>query len=755
MTTGQEFEIPELPFDERYRLALDSAQLRDNLLRFQRSWRQDRDAAFARDAIDFEALRRELKAAKDEAIDHLPAYLEQFQRAAEAAGAVVYLARTCDDLNQYVLNLARRHRTELIVKSKTMVSEETELNHFLSHHGVTAVETDLGEWIVQLAHERPSHMVMPAIHKNKGEVGSLLSSATGQEVSRSDVAEQVRVARQELREAFLRAGMGISGANALVAETGTVMMITNEGNGRLVTSLPPVHVVLAGVEKLVPTVADAITQLRLLPRSATAQRLTTYVTWLTGPASAGKEMHIVLLDNGRTTMRQHPLMRDALRCIRCAACANVCPPYAVVGGHVFGYIYSGAIGLVNTPFHHGLEAGAGPQSLCVSCNACQTVCPVDIPLPRQILQVRAMEAVGDAPRRGVLHTPSRGGPPTRLPATKRAGLRLWRQERLADLALRTGAILQLPLTRGGSYFRLPPPLVGAALRRGPALLRSTSWRTLPALARQPFRDRWEAMAQQPTPVLKSSARGLRVAYFVQCLTDRLYPEMGEATVKLLRACGAEVVFPRGQHCCGLPALDSGDEQTARAMARRTIEVLEGEFLPDYVVSAAASCVVAIAHDFPHLFSGDPVWEERAERLAARTLDLLTFLDRVAQLEPGALADGPSGEPATYHFFCQSANVLALGDTPYRLLRDIRGLELRELPEASVCCGFGGSVSFDHPEMAEHILARKLESVDSTGARVLIADNPGCIMHLRGGMDASGRAIRVRHVAEVLAEPLNP
>jgi Fe-S oxidoreductase len=245
-----------------------------------------------------------------------------------------------------------------------------------------------------------------------------------------------------------------------------------------------------------------------------------------------------------------------------------------------------------------------------------------------------------------------------------------------------------------------------------------------------------------------------VAYFVQCLTDRLYPAMGEATIAVLRACGAEVTCPAAQHCCGLPAIDSGDKAIARSMARQTIKVLEtGD--PDYVVSGAASCVAAIVHDYPHLFADDPLWLARAERLAAKTLDLVSFVQDVAKLPPGCLAHRERSEPITYHFFCQSANVLKLGDRPYRVLRELCGLEVRDLPEAGVCCGFGGSVSFERPDMAKHILQRKLENVDSTGARVLVTDNPGCIMHLRGGADASGRTTRVLHIAEVLAEGLPP
>ncbi len=234
---------------------------------------------------------------------------------------------------------------KLIVKSKSMVSEEVELNHELEPFGIQVVETDLGEWIVQMGHERPSHIVGPALHLGRQQVGELLNKVLDKPVSLEDIPEQVRTIRDEIRPAFFEAGAGMTGANALIAESGTVMMVTNEGNGRLSGSIPPVHIVLAGIEKLVPTYDDAMTQLRLLARSATGQRMTVYTTFMTGPTH-GHEMHIVLVDNGRRMMRSMPEFVDALHCIRCGACSNVCPPYGEVSGHVFGHIYSVRLGLV-------------------------------------------------------------------------------------------------------------------------------------------------------------------------------------------------------------------------------------------------------------------------------------------------------------------------------------------------------------------------------------------------------------------------
>ncbi len=242
-----------------------------------------------------------------------------------------------------------------------------------------------------------------------------------------------------------------------------------------------------------------------------------------------------------------------------------------------------------------------------------------------------------------------------------------------------------------------------------------------------------------------------MAYFIQCVTDRFFPEMAEATVRVIEACGAGVVVPEGQHCCGLPAYDAGDRGHALAMARQTVELLE-RVDADCVVTGAASCVAMMVHDYPHLFAGDPEWLERAGKVAGKVLDLTSFLDRVAKLPAGALAAGPF-PPVTYHYFCQSHNVLGLREEPYRLIRDVMGLELREMDEAAVCCGFGGSFSVDHPRVARHIVERKLANIDETSAPIVVTDNPGCILHLRGSSDASGRALRVLHVAEVVDERL--
>ncbi len=709
-------------FEALYEQALADSQLSDNLTRFQQSWRASRDDQMA--AVDFPDLRASMKAAKTEAIDHLDEYLDQFIAAAEAAGSIVHLAADADEANRIIRDIARDNGVKVVAKSKSMVSEEIELNHVLIDDGMEVVETDLGEWIVQLREERPSHMVMPAIHLSRQQVGDVFTTHLGHHVSREDVGEQVRVAKDAIRDVFFRAGMGITGANALVAESGTVMMCTNEGNGRLTSSIPPVHVVLAGIEKLVPTYDDAMTQLRLLARSATAQRITVYTTFIQGP-TPGHQQHIVLLDNGRRTMRELPEFREALHCIRCAACANVCPPYREVGGHVFGHIYSGAIGLVVTPFFHGIDAVAGPQSLCLSCNACETVCPVGIPLPRQILDVRKMVVAHKG-----------------MKQPKRIILKAYANPGIANLLFKIGRRAQKPFTRGSRLIRN---------RKLPILNRQTTWRSLPALANPPLHEQ-VTRTSPPSTRIPSEAEGMRVALFPGCMTDRLYPEQGQATIRVLEALGAIVVHPPDLHCCGLIPNNSGDVTDARSLALRTMASFEA-IEADVIVSPSASCVAMMAQDYLHLFRDDPKILPRAEALAGKIIDVTSFLVHVAKLQPGALS---AGEPRTltYHDSCQGLNALGLGPEPRYLIEEVMGDTVVELAENRMCCGFGGSFSLEQPKISRRLMDRKLDNAQATGAQVVVTDNQGCIMHLRGGIDAESRPMQVRHIAELLAERID-
>jgi L-lactate dehydrogenase complex protein LldF len=715
----------------RVRAALASPTLGLALDRALPTFRARRRAYFGDG--DFEAIRADLVARRAECVARLPELVAQFREEAEKVGAVVHQAGDAAEARAIVARLAAERGVRLAVKTKSMAAEEIGLNRDLESRGVTVVETDLGEWIIQLADEHPSHLLAPALHKTREQIAELFSKVVGERLP-DDPETLVAVARRVLRQSFIDAQMGITGANLGIAETGTLVILTNEGNDRLVATLPPIHVAIVGIDKLVRSLDDATAVLKLLAPSATGQKASTYVSFITGPSRSAdielsltigvhgpKELHVVLVDNGRWRMRDEPLFREALQCIRCGACANVCPPYQEVGGHVFGHIYTGPIGLVLTAFHHGVENAEGPQKLCVSCNACETVCPAGVPIAGQILEIRQRAAE----QRG-------------LPRLKRAILGQVASPAGLDRLARFGRLAQLPLARDGFVAGVP----GQA-----------GWRDLPALAARPLRDRLDGRLA-PSAELRfpdSLAIGRTVAYFAGCMTDRLYPEIGEAIVAVLRVAGAAVVFPPEQSCCGLPAVNAGDGRDAARMARQTIEALEG-VAADWIVSGSASCVVTLLQDYPRLFHAEPEWRARAGRLAERLVDFTHFVDRVVRPGAGSLAAGPR-PLVTLHDSCQSHNCLRLKPEARRIVGEVCRLELRELHESSFCCGFGGSFSLEFPEVSRRILARKLANVAETGAEVVVTDNPGCIMQLRGGLHAARVRTRVVHLAELMAERL--
>jgi iron-sulfur cluster protein len=326
--------------------ALGSPRLLEALHRFGDAYLVSREKAFRE--CDFDSLRQDIAEMKDDVIENNREYLDRFTARAEEAGAVVFYAETAEDANRYIADLVLKRGVKKVVKSKSMVSEEIDLNLELIRSGVSVDETDLGEWIVQLAEQRPSHMVMPAIHMFRDQVAELFSRETGRNEP-PEIEHLVNVARKKLRGEYLEADMGITGANIAVAENGSIVLVTNEGNARLVSTLPPIHVALVGREKLVPALEDAEKIIRVLPKNATGQNITSYVTWIRGSVPSGekeKELHIVVLDNGRSRLAESETCKSALRCIRCGACANVCPVYQTIGGHVFGHIYIGAIGII-------------------------------------------------------------------------------------------------------------------------------------------------------------------------------------------------------------------------------------------------------------------------------------------------------------------------------------------------------------------------------------------------------------------------
>ncbi len=346
---------------------------------------------------EWEALRASAAEIKAHTLDHLGAYLEQFERAAIARGAQVHWARDAAEHNRIVAGILAAHGVRRAVKSKSMLTEECGLNPFLAARGVEVVDTDLGERIVQLRREPPSHIVFPAIHLRRGEIGALFHEQLGSPAGLDDPDALTAVARTHLREKFLAAEAGITGVNFAVAETGGFVVCTNEGNADLGTALPPLHVACMGIEKLIPRLEHLPVFLRLLARSATGQAITAYTSHFHGPAPGG-ELHIVIVDNGRSHLLASGAHRDALRCIRCGACMNTCPVYRRSGGHSYGATVPGPIGSVLEPSRDPARHASLPFA-CSLCGSCRDVCPVGIDLPQQLLAWRgALVRAGHAGR---------------------------------------------------------------------------------------------------------------------------------------------------------------------------------------------------------------------------------------------------------------------------------------------------------------------------------------------------------------------
>ncbi|MBI2306646.1 MAG: iron-sulfur cluster-binding protein [Rhodocyclales bacterium] len=379
-------------FQRRAGEALADPRLQKNFAGLKDKFVGMRARAVANYENDFEELRDAGQAIRDRVIDNLDVWLELFEEKATARGATVLWARDGSEICEHVIAIAQRHGVTKVTKSKSMLSEEAQLNAALAAAGIQPVETDLGEYILQIAdNEPPSHIIAPAAHKNLDEVADLFA-ATHQQPRKTEIPALTREAREVLREHFLSADMGISGGNFLIAETGSVVLVTNEGNGRMVTTLPKVHVVITGIEKIVPTLADFATLMRLLPRSATGQEISNYVSVCTGTkgeadADGPEHTYFVLVDNGRAGLVGSEF-QAMLRCIRCGACMNHCPVYQTVGGHAYGWVYPGPMGAVLTSLYTGIENALDLPHASTLCNQCGVVCPVKIPLPELLRKLR-------------------------------------------------------------------------------------------------------------------------------------------------------------------------------------------------------------------------------------------------------------------------------------------------------------------------------------------------------------------------------
>jgi L-lactate dehydrogenase complex protein LldF len=469
-------------FDQNAKAALADSQLR-GALRNATSLFGERRLAATRQLPNWEDLRTKARAIKDDVLLHLDRYLEQFVANAESRGAQFHWARDAQEANTIICNLAKERNARTIVKSKSMTTEETHLNIALEAAGIQVVETDLGEYIIQLAEETPSHIIVPAIHKTKRQIAELFTEELGMPPT-DNVDKLTSTAREKLRNRFAAADIGISGVNFGIAETGTILILENEGNIRLTTSLPRLHIAVMGIEKILPRFADLDIFLKLLPRSGTGQRLTTYQSFITGTktdkySEGPEELHIVMLDNGRSRMLAHPVTRQSLACIRCGACLNACPVYQNIGGHAYGSVYPGPIGAVITPQLMGLEKTQQLPYASSLCGACREVCPVKIDIPRLLLHLRSEITEKSSPE--VVRAKPKTG--------ERMAFKIWQitmtRPWLYKLSTKLGRLFQGLVVKDGKIGKASGPARLAA-----PLVAWTSGRDLRPIEQQSFRDLW-------------------------------------------------------------------------------------------------------------------------------------------------------------------------------------------------------------------------------------------------------------------------
>ena len=706
--------------------ALADPTLRSTLRRAMATLYERRASAFG-PGFDVEEQRSHARTIKEEALARSAELLAELEQRISAAGGHFFFARTGEEARQYIAGIARAVDARLVVKSKSMTSEEIGLNRELESRGIEVVETDLGERIVQLAGEHPSHLIAPAIHKSKREIMQLFTEKMGIADPPSDAEGLTRLVRQDLRGRFLRADVGVTGGNFVVAETGTLVLLENEGNIRLSTELPPVHVALVGLEKIIPRFADLAPLLELLPRSATGQVLSTYVSFVpaggacsevlhTGRAGSARdrEFHLVVLDNGRRAAAADPELRELLYCIRCGACLNACAPYRNVGGHVYGVEpYPGGIGCAWAYVTNGHAAARSINGLCTTCSRCTEVCPtkVDIPWLNTIVKERDNREFG-------------------------AGLR----QRIFARADLLGATLS-PIA----------PVANAGLRSLPArvslgLLGIDPQKRMPRYERETFLQ-WHA--RRRGAAVRASAPGRKVVLFADCFMNHNLPCVGKAAVEVLEAAGATVAVLHTP-CCGRPALSQGLLTMPRRWAQQNLSLLGLMIEDGYdVVCIEPSCLSALRDDYARLLERTPAAADpRLALLQTHSYDFSEYV--AAEVRGGSLVLdlAPLGEAFVVHGHCHQKS-LGIGNAPAEALRLIPGATVHETD--ALCCGMVGSFGYkrEYSALSRAIGEDLFEQLRAHDGQV-VASGISCRSQIEQG---AGRP--VFHPAEVLRRALLP
>lgn len=667
-------------------------------------------------------LSQKLRGIKEQSIANLNELVGQAEASLTSKGCQVYVAETTEQAQNYILNLVSQG---IVVKSKTNAGKEINITHVLEERGLQVVETDLGDRINQLAGSEASHMLAPAIHIPIEKVTEIFSAEVGHQLP-CDEKELVVAARTGLREFLIKADVGISGANAIAADTGSVFVTENEGNIRMVTMMPKIHIVIAGVEKIVPKLEDAMQVVRAAAVYGVGQDIGTYVSVISGVSSCSdpeldellhgqgpREVHVVLLKNGRNEAIEAGF-GEALYCINCGSCLNFCPIYGEIG-EKYGHKYMGGRGLIFTAFNSNLEKTVeSGLPLCIGCQKCKTACPVQMDTPTMLHRLREE----DVRQQGLGWTKEKTlallSKPKTLP-------------RIGRLAVSLGSAL-LKKTSGGSTARLPLPAFGLAGERLVPNMQGTAF----------------LQKAQPKAIAKPVKK---VGFFPGCVVNYSNHALGDALLHVLGENQVAVSLAKSDVCCGIPGLTSGDQTYSKQMARQNVEIYS-QMEMDALLFVCPSCAVAFREEYPRLLADEPALLAKAQALADKVRDVNQFLMEDIELKQ---PQGRVTETVTYHDPCHLVRSLGVREQPRKLLQQLPGANYVEMADADACCGFGGSFSLGYYDLAKQINIGKLQAIEDSGASVLATSCPGCMIHFQDGIHQKKMPQKVVHTVQLLSE----
>ena len=651
--------------------------------------------------IPWDEYKEKAKRVREECVKQLPQLIQKFTEEAKIAGALVYNVSTPEDAIATIERIVRQKNAKLIVKSKSMVSEEIQLNSFFEKKGYRIVETDLGEWIIQIAREKPSHITAPALHKTKEEVAELLSKHLGKKVP-PEPKEIVKLAREEMRKHFMEADIGISGANLAVAESGTLVIISNEGNARLVTSLPPVHIALVTTEKFVETLEQAITLVKALIPASSGMKLTSYISLVTGPSRTTdiekelvigvhgpQELHIIILDNGRLEINKNKDLNKILSCLKCGGCMLVCPVFQAIGGHVYGGpVYPGGIGVLLTAITRSFEESSSLLDFCADCKKCEEFCPVGIPTGDLIQKIKSK----------------------RIPRPWEKTLSfLFREKFFSERIAKIFSVFQTPFQKNGYLINVP-----FAWGKG---------KSFPAI-------------KPPKRTREKAKKGKKVYLFQGCLVKFFFPEIRESVVNSLSRSGFHVVIPPDQACCGAPSLHLGNEKDVRKLVFNNLQSFEKEN-PDIILTVCPTGNSLLKKIYPEI-------EPKSSRWTDNIFDYTEFM-----VKKGLLPETKKTkkEDLYYHYPCHYLNSLKLKDEPKKMLSAL-AYNIKEEEEPFDCCGFCGVFSIKNPEISARMWQKKKKKIFKSESEIIATDCPGCILQLRANLKGEKRPFKIFHSAEL-------